>query len=292
MMPETFLHIADIHFWRVVYNPLKLLNKRFIGNLNVFLRRRHEYVLERAEPHADAVAAREPRFVLLTGDLTSTATDAEFRMARLFVDGLVRRGLKVAVLPGNHDVYTFRSHRSRRFERHFEPYIPSEGYPARVDLPGGTPLILVPTVKPNWFSSRGGIPAAVLGKIERLLADCGDQVVVAAHYPLLSRTPDYHTPWTHSLGGARALRALLGRSGKNILYVCGHVHRFSFLPDPRYPHVLYVSAAPFIGRGRQGRAEGEFNEIALDAEKTQITRHVNASLWHSEVFLLPHHTEP
>ena len=163
--PETYsvrdrlLHIADLHFWSVVWNPFALVSKRFLGNLNVLLRRGRHFPLQRAEPFADYVASRGIPAVLLTGDFTSTATETEFRMAREFVDGLMRRGLEVSVMPGNHDVYTFRAAQTGRFEHHFAQYLPSNGYPAMQMLPGGTSLVLVPTVCPNLISSAGRISA-------------------------------------------------------------------------------------------------------------------------------------
>ena len=51
------LHITDLHFWEVVWNPLHLLNKRFLGNINVFMKRRHHFKVDRAgEFGADAAA--------------------------------------------------------------------------------------------------------------------------------------------------------------------------------------------------------------------------------------------
>ena len=36
-MKGSFIHITDLHFWELVLNPFRLLNKRAIGNVNVFL---------------------------------------------------------------------------------------------------------------------------------------------------------------------------------------------------------------------------------------------------------------
>ncbi|HIJ65996.1 MAG TPA: hypothetical protein HPP77_08590, partial [Candidatus Hydrogenedentes bacterium] len=128
---DRLLHVADLHFWRVVFDPLRLANKRFLGNLNVALRRRHEFRMERAKPFADALAATEVRHVVLTGDFTSTSAEEEFELASEFVRGLQRRGLTLSILAGNHDVYTFEARRKRRFERCFAGLVPDTGFPAR-----------------------------------------------------------------------------------------------------------------------------------------------------------------
>ena len=79
---DRLVHIADIHFWRVTLNPFRLVGKRALGALNVLLRRRRDFAMERAEQFADAVAATGINAVLLTGDFTSTSLDEEFALAR------------------------------------------------------------------------------------------------------------------------------------------------------------------------------------------------------------------
>ena len=238
---DVILHVADLHFWSVVRNPFKLLNKRFLGNINVFLRRRHEFPMERAEPFADYLASRGVSNVVLTGDFTSTATDEEFTMARGFVHGLSRRGLTVTLMPGNHDVYTFEAQRAGRFERYFAEHLPVDGFPARLTLPGGTPLILVQTVCPNLLSSRGHITEGMVERTAALLRRCEGPVLVAGHYPVIRHTYGYHTSQGRSLRNAESLRKVLGESGKRVLYFAGHVHRFSYTRDPDYPALQHLA---------------------------------------------------
>lgn len=279
---DSFVHIADIHFWRVVLNPLRLLNKRFWGNLTVVMRRRHEFVLERAEVYADAVAATGVRTVVFTGDFASTSMDDEFRMAARFVEGLSARGLSVHLMPGNHDVYTFRACRTRRFEHFFKPFLPEQGYPALTALPGGTPLLLVPTVVPRHFSACGRVTRKEIDRTAELLDECGSRVVVAAHYPILHETHGYHSNPFRRLENADYLRDALGRSGKEILYICGHVHRFSFQKDERYPNVQYLSTGAFLRTFREEGAQGEFARIAVTEAGFDIVRHVNRGTWTQE----------
>ena len=276
--PETYgvrdrlVHIADLHFWSVVWNPFALVSKRFLGNLNVLLRRGRHFPLQRAEPFADYVASLGIPAALLTGDFTSTSTATEFRMAREFVDGLVRRGLDVSVMPGNHDVYTFRAARTRRFEHHFAPYLPSNGYPAMRMLPGGTSLVLVPTVCPNFLSSAGRISAAEVAATEALLRDASDPVIVGAHYPVIHATDVYASGRTRRLRNAEDLRQVVGQCGKRVLYVAGHVHRFSYTRDPRYPNVAYLSTGAFFYHHPAKGCFGEFSEITVSPGGFRIHR--------------------
>jgi 3',5'-cyclic AMP phosphodiesterase CpdA len=276
---DSLIHIADVHFWKVVTNPLLLLSKRFLGNVNVVLRRRHEFALHLAEPYADAVAARGIPFAVLTGDFTSTATHAEFEMAKAFVDGLRRRGMDIALMPGNHDVYTRGSERTRRFESYFQDYLPDEEYPWRRDLPGGTPLVVVPTVSANLVSSRGRVGERALIKLADLLADCRSPLLVAGHYPLLHKTYAYTSKWSRQLRDADALRAVLGRSGKDILYISGHVHRFAYVRDSLHRNVRQLTTGAFIHHHKTAGTAGEFAEVHVTPEGFSVTRHTHQGEW-------------
>jgi len=275
---DSLLHVADLHFWRVLANPLRMLNKRFLGNLNVWLRRRREFCMERAEPFAKTLIDTGVRQLLLTGDLTSTSVDEEFALAARFIDILRERGLTVALLPGNHDVYTFEARRKQRFERWFADIAP-DGYPARVTLLGGTPLLLVPTVCPNILSSRGRITPADVAQTRRLLDACGETVVVAAHYPLRYRTHAYATPALRQLRNAALLRQALGESGRRILYVAGHVHRFSYTRDPEYPRLYHLTTGALFRNAPAQRVQGEFSEIHVCSERFRVFLHRHQDGW-------------
>ncbi len=276
---DTLLHVADLHFWHVTWNPLHLLNKRVLGNANVLLRRGRHFAMDRAVSFIDALEAAGPKSLLFTGDFSSTALDAEFVRARQFVDAVRDRGFAIHVLPGNHDVYTFESQRTRRFERHFAPYLHADGCPARATLPGGTPLILVPTACPNWISSRGHITPAEIETVRALIDAAPEPLVVAGHYPLLARTLAYELTPQRQLRNAEALRAALGESGKKILYIAGHVHRFSSVRDPRYANVEYLTTGTFFGQNAREGIHGEFCDVHVLPDGFHVRRHTFDGMW-------------
>ncbi len=258
---------------------MRLMNKRFIGNLTVMVRRRREFKMERAEPYAEAVAATGASCAVLTGDFCSTATDEEFEMAARFVRGLRSRGVAVHVLAGNHDVYTFESVRARRFERWMAEFMPPGGYPALATLPGGTSLLLVPTACPRPFSARGRVTPHTVEAVAGLLDRCGPTVVVAAHYPYLSETRGYRSRVFRRLENAEALRRVLGSSGKRILYICGHVHAFSYEADREFPGLEQLTADGFFRTNLKQGTQGEFAEIRVADGNFQVVRHVHEYQW-------------
>lgn len=276
---DRLVQIADLHFWHVLKNPLRLMSKRFLGNLNVWLRRRHEFIMDRASEFAEAVAMTGIQTALLTGDFTSTSNRREYDMARAFVEGLSRRGLHIELVPGNHDVYTFYATRKKRFESYFREYLPSDGYPALRWLPGGTPLILVPTATPNLVSSRGRVTAAEVDVVASLLDRCPPVVLVAGHYPILDRTYAYAQESSHTLRNAEALRDVLGASQRRILYVCGHTHRFSYVQDGRHMNLAHLSTGAFFRRDRKAGIQGEFAEIHVLRGGFAVFRHIHDQRW-------------
>lgn len=276
---DRLIHIADIHFWQIVWNPLHMLNKRFWGNLTVLTRRRRDFVLQRAEPYADAVAATGATSLVLTGDFCSTSTPAEFEMAVKFVRGLCDRGLSVNIVPGNHDVYTFGAHRAKRFERHLGEFLPAQGYPALLTLPGGTPLILVPTVRPRHWSARGYISPEHVEQVGDLLKQAGDFAVLAGHYPVLHHTHGYISNPFRRLENAELLRTVLAQSGKRILYLGGHVHKFSHQRDAQCDRITYVTTGAFFRTESGAGTQGEFTDIVIEDSQFQVIRHVFRQNW-------------
>ena len=283
MVKDTLVHIADLHFWEIVWNPLRLLNKRLLGNVNVLFRRHKEFLMDRADAYADAVAATGAPSALLTGDFTSTSTDAEFAMSARFAEGLAKRGLRVIAIPGNHDVYTFEAARKHRFERYLGAYLPPSGLPACIDLPGGTPLVLAPTVAPNLLSSRGRIRRAEADAVGALLEGCPPgPVIVAGHYPILERTYAYHSTWGRRLANAKALHDALQKARGPLLYVAGHVHRFSYVRDPRLPAAHHVTTPAFFLQ-RHGKPEqGAFTVVRALEQGFEVISHVYAGNWRQE----------
>lgn len=280
MLKDRLIHIGDLHFWEVVWNPFKLMNKRLLGNANVFWKRRHEYPVEFAETYGDTVAALGVQTAVLTGDFTSTSTEREFEAGAAFARGLRDRGLDVIAMPGNHDVYTFHTLRRGRFERHFGEFMPEGGYPARIDLPGHTPLIVVPTVCPNILSSKGEVTDAEIAQTRELIEACPDvPLVIAGHYPMLHATYAYRSDPGRRLRNAEALRAMLGETGREMLYIAGHVHRFSYVQDPRYPCLRHVTAPAFFQHRKKENIRGAYCEIHVTTHGFKVFHHEHTDVW-------------
>lgn len=273
------LHLTDLHFWRVVLNPLHLLNKRFLGNANVAFRRRHELRTHQAQDFLGYIAGLGIRDVLVTGDFTSTSTDAEYALAREFVQELAGRGMTLRVFAGNHDVYTFESERHKRFEQYLGEWMPAEHLPALVPLGDGFPVLYVPTVCPNLVSSKGLITPVEIDATRNLLTQASGPLLVAGHYPILDRTYSYSTSGGRQLRNAAALGAALRTYRAPALYLAGHVHRFSYVHDPVAPTLAHLTSGALFRYDHATGYSGDFSEIHAGPAGFRVFRHTFHGAW-------------
>lgn len=281
-MIDRLLHLTDFHFWEVVFNPFRFMNKRIIGNVNVFMKRRHEFFMDRAEAYADYAGTLNAPDALLTGDFTSTATPREFEMARQFILRLEHNSIKPVAIPGNHDVYTFESVRKKQFQKFLEPWIPEKPLPCLIELRGGTPVLFVPTVRPNIVSSQGYVGPKTIRDVAALLKELDRPVIVAAHYPLIHKTGNYVAPAGRRLLNADALRNAIGKHPHPILYLAGHNHRFHLERDSQYEQLTHLCTASLLWQDERSGTKGEFCELNIDEGRVQVVRHICRDEWEAE----------
>ena len=232
-------HLSDLHLLSGEHIPARrLLNKRFTGWVNLKLRRGHQHQRRIAQAVAREVSAHDVDHVVITGDLTNLALEAEFELVRAFLEADLKLSPdQVSVVPGNHDAYTGGAFRSRRFQCYLGEYITS-------DLPGasGVPGIgRFPFVRLRGPVAIIGLSSAVpnlplvaageLGKPQTMaLHALLTHQEVARRFPVVLQ----HHPW-HPVGsGAKSalegLRdadeelAVLAELDRGML-LHGHLHR-------------------------------------------------------------------
>ncbi|MBM4343701.1 MAG: metallophosphoesterase [Deltaproteobacteria bacterium] len=124
-------HISDLHVldWTGA-RPADFASKRWTGALNLLGSRRGKHpvaVAERLADHLGArIAAGDIDHVIVSGDLTNLSLPGEFRRAREVIDRIGPRK-RLTLVPGNHDVYTAATARSRAFESHFADLCAADG---------------------------------------------------------------------------------------------------------------------------------------------------------------------
>jgi 3',5'-cyclic AMP phosphodiesterase CpdA len=271
--PLRIVHVSDIHFWQYAFNPLRLLSKRLLGMTSLALGRARRFRLERVPELVARVRGLNPDHILITGDLTTTALPAEFHAAKTALAGWLHDPARVTVIPGNHDRYTMRAHRSRRFEHYFGEFTGGRSFPWLRVLADQTAILGLDPTR-SGISASGELPDGELSRARQLLDEDPPitRLVVACHYPVV-------TPAEHDRELARKPLINAGSVGRWLatigphLYCCGHVHAaWAFRPD-EIPNQLSLNAgAPLLRDRRGGRSPG-FLEINLEDRDVVVVHH-------------------
>jgi len=244
-----FAHISDLHALDLTgVSPLRFLNKRLIGGINLLRKRARQHPL----PILDALCQDLNRVaidhVVVTGDLSNLSLPSEFARARQALDTLRLGPQEVTVIPGNHDVYVWEAYFARHFERSLAPYcLGDDARPG--DAPSfpfvrvrkGVALIGCSTALPSpppladgWLGRRQ--LAAIAEALDALR---GHFRVLLLHHPPVP----YRLDFLRALRDRRHLHQLLRRVGCELV-LHGHEHRdlHAELPGPN-------GTIPIIGVG-------------------------------------------
>ncbi|MEM9148841.1 MAG: phosphodiesterase [Pseudomonadota bacterium] len=161
----------------------------------------------------EAVNARRPDAVIVTGDLTDIGTAEEYRLVRTALD---RLAAPYFVLPGNHDR---REALREAFSDH--AYLRESGYLDWVD--GRFPLRLVGLDSVVAGASHGEItPDSLAWLHATLAADMGPTVVALHHPPFLTGIKGMDGIMCRN---GEALAAVIARHSHVVRVIAGHHHR-------------------------------------------------------------------
>lgn len=276
------LHCSDIHLTQDYAKvPILRLGWRFwmawyelAWKKRAVDYRRAAAILERIKAEAQAQGVDH---LIVSGDLTASATAEEFALARAALADWAEDPRRCSVIPGNHDCHHPAALRERRFEQHF-------GHLLGSDLPEHRRMGAYPFVRLlgdevaviGLHSSRlPEIPGISYGKLGRAqleglaaaVADprlAGRAVVVMVHHAPRTQA-DRQDKLSHCLWDSDALMALL--PGPRFAVVHGHIHH-------RYHHPATATRPHLIGAGsstQKGR-EGYWLIDAAGGEIRSVTR--------------------
>jgi 3',5'-cyclic AMP phosphodiesterase CpdA len=233
---RTIAHISDLHFGR------------------------HD--LDVMEDLVASLEATGSDLVVISGDFTQRARQAEFAEARLFLD---RISFPKLVTPGNHDVPLYNL-----FSRAFEPFRKYERYIAPLDQPqsfyGDDELAVLALNTARRFTRKNGRLShgqiAEIGRIFSKLPGERSKVIVTHHPLAVPSTLD-----SVELVGraADALRAIAD-AGIHLL-LSGHHHRALSGPIASISgggSILIVHAGTAISTRTRGAAGNSYNLIKIN----------------------------
>ena len=172
-----------------------------------------------------------PDLVLCTGDLTATATDAEFAGALELLSPLTV-AYPFLCIPGNHDVYTGES--VGRYSEYF-----GANEVVSVSTHGEIDIVRVDVCHPDWLS-RGELGPVGLEKLDAALAKSERPALIAIHYPLRDRRGERYGPPTRALSDADAVETVLLKHARVKWLVHGHEHHGFRTEIPRAGNPITV----------------------------------------------------
>jgi len=220
--------IGDIHTYRLAIGPWRLLNKRFIGQMNLWLNRQFRFKRELLAPVWSKVASINPDKLLFSGDVCTCALREEFADVARMIRPLTDR-IPTLMIPGNHDRYIPSVTREKLMEQELGHLMPKE-YPHTVRLNDRWHLLALDAAYPQPLYAQGNIGSQQLQACRRYLAqiESDQSLIIMCHYPAMQIPDGYHEPPRHGLRDERKLQHLLAecrRFAGPVLYLHGHVHR-------------------------------------------------------------------
>ncbi len=193
--------------------------------------------------------------LLITGDLTTTSSPAEFERSLAFVQDVEKQGISVFCIPGNHDQYTRSAYRDRLFYDYFpsqwdkkSPYSLKEQGVTSCRLSADWHLVGLDTaLATSWFFSTGLFSEAVEKNLSQLLSSFSshDQIILMNHFPFFQ----HESPRKRLVRG-EALRKLLEKFPQVKIYCHGHTHR-QCLADLQSSHlpIVFDSGSTVLRKG-------------------------------------------
>ena len=219
------LHFGDLHVWKLqpAWNDLFYL-KRWIGPLNLILRRAKKFPPALGEAIAADILKQDADLVVFSGDMSTNSLPREFERAAAILQPIRDRwGERFVCLPGNHDRYTPRSIRQRLYETHFPYGDLGESKVRTWRVSEEVSVIGFDCSRPWPVRSNGRMDKALAAAVDEALdAEQDRRVILVGHYPFAT-PPHVEMHWQHGLLEAERLIELVDRH-QPALFLHGHKH--------------------------------------------------------------------
>ena len=226
---SRIVQLSDIHVWEPSgLHPFDLIGKRGAGLANYRLRRRGEYSIAVLRAAIAKAVQTQPDVVLVSGDLSNLGLRSELEQARRELQPVVDAGLRLAIIPGNHDAY-LKSSLAGQFEEVLRDGQQADDreaspYPFLMRLPSADLLCLTSAIATAPLMAYGRVGAAQFARAEAIMArrEKARPLALTVHHPV-TPTPGKRNEYHRELRDAAQLRAFASRHGA-VLLAHGHNH--------------------------------------------------------------------
>ncbi|MBF0287288.1 MAG: metallophosphoesterase [SAR324 cluster bacterium] len=230
-MPFTIVHLSDLHFHSYPKTFQEWTSKRALGALNLFLRKKKHYPLERAKKLVHTLQELQWDHLVISGDLTYLALEEGFARARCVLEPLLDIPEKVTIIPGNHDRYVEAACQPDLFEKTFSPFIfkgeASSNGMGTQQLTEQWHLVSWDCTHPNdWLTASGTVRRKTMLATEAYIRaqPAGSRFIITNHYPVWF-PPGEIIESGHELYNLAHAQHWVMQQPQVIIYLHGHVHR-------------------------------------------------------------------
>ncbi|NOY28403.1 MAG: metallophosphoesterase [Oligoflexia bacterium] len=281
------VHLTDLHV-QVRPRVGELVGKRFAATANLYLlgrRRKFDPLVQRAA--VQAALAQAPDVVVVTGDLTAQATDAEFKAAHHLLAPILDQ-VPTVIIPGNHDTYVRAAVRKDRIGQLFGAAMGKHRRLPYLVQHGDVAFLAIETCRAHLLSS-GHTPKKQIDQARDLLEQAwpgGSRpfVFLIQHYPLLGRDGLPYGPPARALDNARDVLEFLSKTHEVDAVLHGHEHHGfrTMVPTAAGPIPVFdPGASGYAWLPTQNRT-AHFNVYDVDRKGLHATRRY---CWNGEAFV-------
>ena len=269
-------HLSDLHFSHFSWSLSQFFSKRWLGNLNLLLNRSKQHESALLFSLIPLFKEKKITHAIISGDLTTTSSDQEYQMAKAFVSSLHKIGIEVFLIPGNHDHYTKKSYKDKRFYTYFPSprrgsFSLSDHGVTSLPLKGGWHLVLMDTTyASSLISSNGCFSESLEQNLKHLLSNIPLEkpVILVNHFPFFQ----YDLPRRRLLRG-KALEKVIAAHPNIQIYLHGHTHS-RIVADLRSNHLPLI-----LNSGATSHKNGSWNEMHLGENTLDLIVHQWENEW-------------
>ncbi len=280
------LHISDIHiFCPGAITLPKVINKRFLGLVNWYLKRHHTVNYRLLDLLLSTIPTLSPDVICVTGDLAHLGQEEEFKIVARWLSEL-ERFAPVKLVPGNHDLYVHEAALylqrylkvffsiSQRTSFHEEDL--SDLFP-QVDVFEDAALIgLSSAYVCGWALATGRLGQRQLNALSSALdavSDKGLARIILIHHPPIAG----FVKKRKALLDINDLEQVVASRGAE-LFLFGHSHRrYNYLQVRPKLKILFLCAPAITSIKKEGSQRAGF--YLIDIKKTKV----DGSSWNTSV---------
>jgi len=222
------VHFSDLHAGGRITDLRGIFDKRLLGTLNHFCRRRHTHDWARIPRAVALIKQLKPDLVVCTGDLTTLSEPAEFERIQRDLRGLATdRRFELFFVPGNHDCYVPDEPCQRSLREVFATLNRGrwrlEELPVAVEFQHARFVLVNEATPAPLYASYGEIDARTEAWLRaNLVAPAPRPTILIGHYPLYD-ADGYKLSWRRRCKNNGVLQKAFG-AGVIRLALCGHIH--------------------------------------------------------------------